>query len=354
MNTEIILKENELVAPVLKINFEEVNKALDVMLNDYRNIAVTEDTLKAAKEDKRKITSLRTSIEAFRKEKKKMLEAPIKELDSGCKELTAKVVEVEKVLQSEIDEFDNKVRAEKKEKAEAAIADAITRYSLNDKYSVKLVVKDKYMNLTGSYKSVKEDIEKEAVALKAIQDAEDKLLAEAKGVISTGNENLTKQFDIVEFKDRIDYFISQNDGDGFISLIKEKMAEQKALEDEIKKKAIEIEKAKLEKEAIEAAKKAAEEEIKQDEVKVEETKETASENTEEVSLPTGASKPEEPLKPSITPVQEVLYKMNFDVVGSFKDLAKFGEEMSELCKKYNCEYLVDRSRSGRVRTEGAA
>ena len=47
--TDIVLKENNIVAPVLDINFDEVNAALDAMLLNYKNVAVTEDTLKEAR-----------------------------------------------------------------------------------------------------------------------------------------------------------------------------------------------------------------------------------------------------------------------------------------------------------------
>jgi hypothetical protein len=337
--TEIVLKENKLVAPILDINFEEVSNALDKLLENYKNIAVTEDTLKAAKEDKRMLASLRTNIESFRKDKKRIFEEPIKRLDANCKELTAKVIEVEKPLQAAIDEYDNKVREEKRLKAEDAILDAISRYSLTDKYSKRLVVKDKYMNLSGSYKSVKEDIEAEAVALKKLQDNEEKLIAEAKGIIDAGNETLTKKFSIDDFSSRVDYFLDQNNAEGFIALIKDKIKTQQKLEETIKAEAIAKEKEKIEKEALEAARKASM---------------TKAILSEECDLPTGISKPVEPPK-SVTPIQEqTMYKMNFDVIGSYNDLAKFGKEMSDLCKKYNCTYSVDKTRSGKVKKEGVA
>lgn len=165
--TEIVLKENNIVAPIIDINFVEINKALDELLEDYKNIVVTKDTLDSAKKDKRMLASLRTSIDNFRKDKKKLFEDPIKKFDDNCKKLKAKITEVEKPLHAAIDEYDNELREKKRLKAEDAILDAISRYSLSDKYSKRLVVKDKYMNLSDSYKSVKEDIESEAVALKS-------------------------------------------------------------------------------------------------------------------------------------------------------------------------------------------
>lgn len=344
-NTEITLKENNIVAPVLDINFDEVNKALDVILANYKDVVVTEDTLKAAKEDKRKLASLRTNIEKFRKEKKNMVEAPLKEFESKCKDLTSKVVEVEKPLNKAIEEYDNKVREEKKAKAEAAIADAVTRYSLRDKYASMLVIKDKYMNLTGSYKSVKEDIEAEAVALKNKQDEEDKLIAQAEGIINAGNDELTKKFSIEDFLGRINYFLDQNNADGFIELVKENIKNQKMLEEKIKAEAIAKEKERLEKEALEEAKRKAEAE-KKDEVK--ETAPIKEEKSEDIELPTGGSNPVTEEKATV-PVSDPIFKMNFDVIGTYSNLAKFGEEMSTLCKKYGLTYSVDKSRSGKVK-----
>ena len=348
-NTEITLKENKIVAPILDINFDEVNKALDVILDNYKNIVITEDTLKAAKEEQRELASLRTNIDSFRKEKKKMIEAPLKDFEEKCKGLTQKVSEVEKPIKEAISVYDDKVRAEKKTKAETAIADAIARYSLNDKYQVRLVVKDKYMNLTASYKSVKEDIEAEAVALKAKQDEEEKVMAQAKGIIDTENESLTKKFAVTDFTSRVDYFLDQNDADGFIALIKNAIAEQKALEEKIRENALALEKAKLEEEAKKAA-----EAAKASEKAVEETapKEEKS-KAEDIELPTGGSAPVAKAVP-VPSKSEETYKMNFDVIGTYSNLAKFGAEMGELCKKYGVTYSVDKTRSGKLKKEGVA
>lgn len=347
-NTEITLKENKIVAPILDINFDEVNKALDVILENYKNIVITEDTLKAAKEEQRELASLRTNIESFRKEKKKMIEAPLKDFEEKCKGLTQKVAEVEKPIKEAISVYDDKVRAEKKTKAETAIADAIARYSLNDKYQVKLVVKDKYMNLTASYKSVKENIEAEAVALKAKQDEEEKVMAQAKGIIDTENESLTKKFAVTDFTNRVDYFLDQNDADGFIALVKNAIAEQKALEEKIRENALALERAKLEEEAKKAAEAAkASEKAAEEPTPREETK------TEDIELPTGGSAPVAKATP-IPSKSEGIYKMNFDVIGTYSNLAKFGAEMGELCKKYGVTYSVDKTRSGKVKKEGVA
>ena len=349
--TDIVLKENNIVAPVLDINFDEVNAALDAMLLNYKNVAVTEDTLKEAKDDKRKLASLRVNIDNFRKDKKKLIEAAIEPFEKNCKDLTAKVVEVEKPLQAAIDEYDNKVREEKRKKAQDAITDAIARYSLSDKYANRLVIKDKYTNLTGSYKSVKEDIENEAVALKAKQDTEEKLLAEAKGVIGSLNESLTKQFDITEFTSSVDSFIDNGDGDGFIALIKDRMSAQKALEDEIKKKAIEAEKAALEAEAKKAAEEAARAVRLAEEAKAKEEAKKEADAEEEISLPSGMSAPKAEKSVNIPSAEH--YKMNFDVIGTYDDLAKFGAEMKVLCDKYHCTYSVNKENSGKIR-KGAA
>ena len=339
--TEIVLKENNIVAPIIDINFVEINKALDELLEYYKNIVVTKDTLDSAKKDKRMLASLRTSIDNFRKDKKKLFEDPIKKLDDNCNKLKAKITEVEKPLHAAIDEYDNELRDKKRLKAEDAILDAISRYSLSDKYSKRLVVKDKYMNLSDSYKSVKEDIESEAVALKKLQDSEEKLIAEAKGIIDAGNEILTKKFSIDDFAARVDYFLDQNNAEGFISLIKENIKAQQQLEEKIKAEAIAKEKEKIEKEALEAAKRTSA------------SKENAK-LSEECDLPTGISKPAEPSKPVTLIQEQAMYNMCFDVIGSFNDLAKFGKEMSNLCKKYNCTYSVDKARSRKIKKEGIA
>ena len=168
------MKELEVskVLPVINANFEEVKESLNQNLEKYKGIIVTEETLQDCKKTQQDLNKVEKSIEDFRKSVKKDMEVPIKEFEAKCKELTALIGEVKKPIKEGITIFDTKRKEEKKKHAEEIIKECISSLALSEKYSRQLTVLDKYINLSVSKKSVKEDIEARGQALKMQQDAE--------------------------------------------------------------------------------------------------------------------------------------------------------------------------------------
>ncbi len=191
--------EKEYAPAKVKINYEELEAELGKRLNDYRGLVVTEDTLAAAKDAKKELASMRTTIDSYRKEKKKELEAPIKAFEEQCKKLIAMVQEAEKPLNEAIAVFDEKKREEKKKIAEGVIGQAIAKYGLYGKYAAGLTVLDKYMNLTATKKAVAEDIETRATMLKAEQNKEEERINTIKAVIESENARITSKLSIQDF-----------------------------------------------------------------------------------------------------------------------------------------------------------
>lgn len=160
--------------PVLTANFEDVKASLAETLNKYKGIVVTEEGLKDCKATQKELSSLRVKIDTYRKTIKKEILVPVTEFEGKCKELESLIVEVENPIKEGINVFDNLRRKEKKEKAMEFITKAIWDNELKPKYANQLVVLDKYLNLSGSVKSVMEDIETRAESLKIQQDAEER------------------------------------------------------------------------------------------------------------------------------------------------------------------------------------
>lgn len=179
------MKELEVnkVLPVINANFEEVKESLNQSLEKYKGIVVTEETLQDCKKTQQDLGKVEKGIEDFRKSVKKDMEAPIKEFEAKCKELTALIGEVKKPIKEGITVFDTKRREEKKQQAEELIKECILQLGLIEKYSAELTVIDKYLNLSSSKKSVKEDIEARGQALKMQQDAEEKEIENTKASI---------------------------------------------------------------------------------------------------------------------------------------------------------------------------
>lgn len=193
------MKELEVskVLPVINANFEEVKESLNQSLEKYKGIVVTEESLQDCKKTQKDLSKVKNGIETFRKSVKKDMEVPIKEFESKCKELVSLIGEVEKPIKDGIVIYDNKRREEKKQQAEALIKDCIDQLGLIEKYSSQLTLLDKYLNLSASKKSVKEDIEARGQALKIQQDAEqreyDQLKDSIDSYVGSMNEDINSK-----------------------------------------------------------------------------------------------------------------------------------------------------------------
>ncbi len=159
-------------APQVVSNYDLFYAELSKKCDDFKNLVVTESNLKDCKGFLSELVGMRTALDKKRKEVKKVLEAPVKDMDSKFKTLIALVTETEGPLADNIEVFDNKRRDEKRKEAEAVIKKTIEDVGLNTKYAATIIVKDSYLNLSGTKKSVKEDILKECLAAKEKQDKE--------------------------------------------------------------------------------------------------------------------------------------------------------------------------------------
>lgn len=198
----------------LHFNLDELKEELDKRLGEYKNLIVTEDSLKGAKHAKQELASLRVCLETFRKNNKKEAEKPIKEFEEKCRELQKLIMKVETPLAVAIGEFDEKAKEEKKLYAQKIIEEAIRRYKLTEKFAAKMLLRTEYTNLSATKKAVKENVEQQARLLRLQQDALDK----DKNTITTYliNENSrlkiqinpTPYLDMVEKGDELDAIIS--------------------------------------------------------------------------------------------------------------------------------------------------
>lgn len=194
--------------PVVSMNFEEVKASLVQTTSKYKGLIVTEDTLKDCKSDKRDLASLRNRIDTYRKDVKREMEQPIKKWENQCKELIGLIKEAELPIDEGIKAFDDRRRAEKKEKALEIIQEAIERHQLNNNYANRLTVLDKYLNLTGSIKAIKDDVElrAESLAKEQKEEEEKKELARiaVKSAIDKANERINTKLEFKDFEKDIE------------------------------------------------------------------------------------------------------------------------------------------------------
>ncbi len=113
---EFILKTDleKSLPQVIDFNFEELKKELSVNLKKYKDLIVTEESIKPAKTDKASLNKLRTAIEDKRKEIKKACLAPYDVFEIKVKEIVGMIDEPIQAIDSQLKTFENQAIEEKK------------------------------------------------------------------------------------------------------------------------------------------------------------------------------------------------------------------------------------------------
>ena len=141
---------------VLEINFEDLKKALAERMELYRGLVVTEDGIKAAKQDRADLNKLREAIEAKRKEVKKACMAPYTEFEGRVKELVQLVDAPIAAIDGQLKEYEEKRRAEKR--AEIAAIYEETVGELKGILPFERLWRDEWYNTAWSMKKIREAI----------------------------------------------------------------------------------------------------------------------------------------------------------------------------------------------------
>lgn len=194
----------EEVLPVISINFKEMKAALSEKMEQYKGIIVTEAGLSACRADQKQLAGLRNKIDTFRKDKKKEMSEPITEFESQCKELISLVEKAEHPIKAGIKVFDDKKKEEKRQKALELIQESVQAHQLNEKYASKLIVLDKYTNLSASVKSIKEDIEQRVYVLVQEQAKEQEIIQIVKTTIENVNKEIKTPIKYEDFKNLVE------------------------------------------------------------------------------------------------------------------------------------------------------
>ena len=141
---------------VLEFNFEDLKKALAERMELYRGLVVTEDGIKAAKQDRADLNKLREAVEAKRKEVKKACMAPYTEFEGRVKELVQLVDAPIAAIDGQLKEYEEKRRAEKR--AEIAAIYEETVGELKGILPFERLWRDEWYNTAWSMKKIREAI----------------------------------------------------------------------------------------------------------------------------------------------------------------------------------------------------
>lgn len=108
-----IITDLSVLPQVIETNGEELKAWLSEKLTQYNALVVTPETLKAAKDDKAKLTKLRAALEERRKEVKRQCMAPYEDFERKYKELLALIDEPIGKIDTQIKALDEQEQQEK-------------------------------------------------------------------------------------------------------------------------------------------------------------------------------------------------------------------------------------------------
>lgn len=140
-------------------NNEEIRQKVQMMMSAYTDVVYTDDTMKAAKDDRATLNKFKKVIEDRRKEVKKMCMEPYEQFEKEVKEIVALIDKPIGMIDSQIKEYEEKQKAEKKAQIQAAYDESIGDFKADLPF--ERVFDTRYLNATFSLsKAMSEIIEK--------------------------------------------------------------------------------------------------------------------------------------------------------------------------------------------------
>ncbi|WP_313578618.1 DUF1351 domain-containing protein [Lacrimispora sp.] len=137
-------------------NFEDLKKEIAVSAHDYETSVYTDDTIKAAKADRAKLNKFVDALNSKRTEVRKALLKPDEQFGQEIKELTGIVQKAIDNIDTQVKDYEQRQRDEKKAKVREFYDENI--HDLAPVLPFEKVFKEEYANASTTMKSIKEDI----------------------------------------------------------------------------------------------------------------------------------------------------------------------------------------------------
>ena len=120
MPFELVMKTDlqKAIPQAIEFNYDELKKQLPERLAYYKNLVVTEDSIKSAKADKATLNKLRTAFEEARKEVKRDCLRPYEDFNSKESELVGMIDEAIQSIDGQVKNFDGQKKEAKKQQIE--------------------------------------------------------------------------------------------------------------------------------------------------------------------------------------------------------------------------------------------
>ena len=155
MSMELILSSADVNLPQSIANLEQLKEELIPRLKKYNELVVTEDSIKAAKEDKAALNKLKKAIEDQRISIKKQYLEPYEALEKQCKEVVALIDAPIKAIDAQIKAFDEIEEKNKYNDLQAAF----TALQAPEWVQFEEVLNPKWRNKTLKLDALKDEME---------------------------------------------------------------------------------------------------------------------------------------------------------------------------------------------------
>lgn len=181
-------------------NNEEISKYLEEKLAKYNNLVVTQDNLKEMKGVLREIVSVRTHLQRFGTEQKRLLKEPYNVFAAELEQVLAVVSRVEAPISNQIQEFENIETEKRKELVMNMIRDKFEVLGIREEYRNRFVADPKWwQNKTAKIDATASAIDSAMNDLLAQQNNDDeiaKMRAEKEEMVKLKIDIFNSQYEL--------------------------------------------------------------------------------------------------------------------------------------------------------------
>lgn len=141
---------------IIEFNYEELKGALAAELEKYKGLLVSEDQIRAAKDDRAKLNKLLKTLKDCKKSVKERLLKPLDDFAAKVDELCAMVKEPEEAIAKQLDEFEERRRGIKKEQIRTIYEQNIG--DLAGVLPLGRIMEDRWLNATALLANVEKEL----------------------------------------------------------------------------------------------------------------------------------------------------------------------------------------------------
>lgn len=141
---------------VIELNFDDIERALDQKLEEYKGAVFTEGSKVIAKKEVASLRKLKSKFEDARKTVKREWMKPYDEFEERMKKLTAKIDEPINLINEQVEEFERQRKEKRRARIKEIYQDLIG--DMGDYCELGRIYDTKWENATATEKMIKESI----------------------------------------------------------------------------------------------------------------------------------------------------------------------------------------------------